>query len=259
MTSLSGFAIAFGEVRHQRLRPARNAFRYRAFFLRIPIHRLNGEQGGGWLFGLNRAGLLSFHEADHGDGGATAGVWLRRLLGEAGIVADGEIWLNAFPRVLGYAFKPVSFWLCHRADGALVAVVAEVNNTFGERHCYLLADGQGRPLKDGAERSAVKQFHVSPFCGTDGRYRFRFKHAGDHPVFRIDYDDAAGPLLLTSMSGRLRPLDNRACAHALAWYPLFTLAVIARIHWQALKLWMRGVPFYRKPAPPSLFVSNSIE
>lgn len=255
----AGLRIAFGEIRHQRLRPVCNAFRYGSFFVQVPIHLLDGRARGSWLFGVNRAGLLSFREADHGDGAPSACGWVRGLLAAAGIDAGGEIWLHAFPRVFGYAFRPVSFWFCHRGDGALAAVVAEVNNTFGERHCYLLADRGGQPLAQGREETAVKRFHVSPFCGIEGRYRFRFMNTGARAVFRIDYDDAAGPLLLTSMSGRLQALDRPACARALLAYPLFTIGVIARIHLQALKLWIRRVPFYRKPAPPNLFVSRSSE
>ena len=249
---LQACRLAFGEVRHARLRPARHAFRYRAFFLRASVEAVDAR-GGSWLFGTNRPALISLHRADHGDGGP-AQRWLRRLLDEAGVCVDGEIWLHAFPRVLGYAFKPVSFWFCHRADGALAAIVAEVNNTFGARHCYLLANPDGAPLKAGAELRAAKAFHVSPFCTVEGEYRFRFMNAGERAVARIDHHDREGPLLLTSMSGQLRPLDARGVARALLGYPLFTLGVIARIHWHALRLLLKRVPFHGKnpPAPDVL-------
>ena len=117
--------IAFGEIRHRRLRPVGHAFRYRGFFLRVPAHQLDGRAAGNPLFGVNRWALLSFQERDHGVGGAAL-PWIRGLLQEAGVDADGEIWLHAFPRVLGYAFKPVSFWFCHDRQGACRAVLAEV-------------------------------------------------------------------------------------------------------------------------------------
>lgn len=258
MTTLpgNGWQLVFGEVRHLRLRPVRHGFHYPAFFMQVPADRLSGSAAGNWLFGLNRRGLLSFHERDHGDGSACAVQWLRALLADAGIAADGEIWLQAFPRVLGYAFKPVSFWHCHDLAGRCTAIVAEVNNTFGERHCYLLADPRGAPLRQGQTLRADKRFHVSPFCQVSGSYRFRFLETDTRVVARVEHHDEVGPLLLTSMSGERRPLTARNCLRALLGHPLFTLGVIARIHWQALRLFVRRVPFQTKPAPPARFVSR---
>lgn len=243
--------IAFGTVRHRRLRPRPHAFGYRAFFLRIRVDAspASVRWGGLTLLGIDRPGLLSFRSRDHGDGSADPRAWLAALLATAGLTADGPIWLHTFARVLGYAFKPVSFWHCHRADGRLVAIVAEVNNTFGDRRAYLLHD-DGRPLREGQEIVARKDFHVSPFCQTAGLYRFRFLHRDARWVARIDHDDAAGPLLCTSLSGTLVAADARAAARALLGYPLFSLGVIARIHWQAIRLWRQGVPFVRRPTPP---------
>jgi len=254
-SALADWGLAFGEVRHARLRPVRHAFRYRAFFLRAAAHRLDGRAHGNWLFGVNRRALISFQEADHGDGRPTLH-WLRSLLREAGVDADGEVWLHTFPRVLGYAFKPVSFWFCHDRDGARRAIIAEVNNTFGERHCYLLADERGGPLRAGAELRAAKVFHVSPFCAVEGRYRFRFMDREDRTIARIEYDDRDGPLLVTSMSGRVVRLAASSCMRALVGYPMFTFGVIARIHWQALWLWAKRVRWYRKPQPPTALTTR---
>ena len=161
------------------------------------------------------------------------------LLRSEGIAdADGEVWLQTYPRVLGYVFKPVSFWYCERADGTLAAIVVEVNNTFGERHAYLLdAPAWGATL------SASKVFHVSPFCEVEGGYRFRFFVERKCPVVRIDYDDAEGELLLTSVSGRSTAWSTRALLGALLRMPLLTAGIVFRIHWQALRLWIKGVPF----------------
>jgi len=253
--ALAGWSFAFGEVRHARLRPVHHAFRYRAFFLRVPAHRLDGRPQGSRLFGVNRRALISLHESDHGDGAAVL-PWIRGLLREAGIDADGEVWLHAFPRVFGYAFKPVSFWFCHDRDGRRRAIVAEVHNTFGERHCYLLAGEGGEPLPAGAQLSAVKVFHVSPFCDVEGSYRFRFLDNARRAIARIDYDDAQGPLLVTSMSGRLVPVSGASCVRALLGYPLFTFGVIIRIHWQALRLWAKRVRWYSKPEPPTVLTTR---
>ncbi len=126
--------IGFGQVRHTRLRPARNAFAYPTYFLLLPMRALHRDGSG--ALAHNRPGALSFHDRDHGDGRGNAVEWLDELLQREGIHdADGEAWLHCYPRVLGFTFKPVSFWYCHRADGSLRAIVVEVNNTFGERHC----------------------------------------------------------------------------------------------------------------------------
>lgn len=260
-------AIGFGSVRHARLRPAAHRFAYASFFLRLPLRALTAQPWSMRWLARNRFGLFAFNDADHGDGGAPL-AWIEGVLARADITdADGEIWLHTFPRVLGYVFNPVSFWFCHRADGALRAVVCEVNNTFGERHCYLLAHDDGRPLRWGEELTATKVFHVSPFCAVSGRYRFRFMlarsdaHTSAEPprfVARIDHDDAHGPLLLTSIEGRLAPLTDRALLRAFFGYPGFTLGVIGRIHWQALRLWLKRVPFFRKPEPPAVPLTRSL-
>lgn len=251
--------IGFGQVRHARLRPAINRFRYGAWFLRLPLRALAREPARARLFGVNRMAALAVLDRDHGDGRPLL-TWIDALLAEHGVRdATGEVWLHTFPRVFGYVFNPVSFWFAHRADGALRAVVCEVNNTFGERHCYLLAHDDGRALAWGEEISARKVFHVSPFCGLDGRYRFRFMLTAGTPerfVARIDHDASDGPLLQTSLSGALQPLTDRALLRALFTYPAFTLGVIARIHWQALRLLAKRVPFFRKPAPPARFVTR---
>jgi DUF1365 family protein len=180
----AGACIGWGQVRHTRMRPARHAFVYPTAFLMLPMRRLQA---------INRRAWFAFHDVVHGDGrpadqgGALA--WMDELLHQEGITdAQGEVWLQTFPRVLGHAFKPVSFWYAHRSDGGLAAIVAEVNNTFGERHCYLLPKPQyGHTLR------ADKVFHVSPFCDVQGEYRFRWGYTlalpVDGKVWEVDFDD----------------------------------------------------------------------
>jgi uncharacterized protein len=252
MSAPSVAMMGFGSVRHTRLRPARNAFAYPTYFLMLPMRSL-AAQGAG-LLARNRSAAISFYDKDHGDGRADALQWIDELLKSEKIEdATGEAWLHCYPRVLGYSFKPVSFWYCHRLDGSLRAVVVEVNNTFGERHVYLLDH-----VHYGQELTATKVFHVSPFCNVEGQYRFRFMTTPQRSrtVARIDYDDAQGALINTSVSGDLQPLNRQAVRKALFSYGAMTLAVIARIHWQALKLFFKRVPFFSKPSPPAVLVSR---
>ena len=245
-------SIIHGEVMHRRRRPVGNAFSYPAFCLALPLSRI-GELS---RLGLahNRGALVSFFDRDHGErDGAPLEPWIRRLLATEDIVADGEIVLYAFPRMLGYVFNPVSFWLCHDRDGGVRAVLCEVCNTFGERHNYLLAHPDGRPLASGETVECRKAFHVSPFCEIKGGYRFRFNFGTERWLARIDYHDGEerdGALLETSISGVATPLSP-AAVRGLMWrYRWFTLGVIARIHWQAVKLWAKRVPYIPKPPPP---------
>ena len=258
--------IGFGQVSHRRLRTAVNAFTYSTYFLMLPMRTMAGQQPAvSHPLAVNQFGAISFFDRDHGDGrapeqGGALG-WLDQVLAAEGIAdATGEAWLHCYPRVWGFTFKPVSFWFCHRAlhdqGGALRVVVVEVNNTFGERHVYLL-DG----ATYGQEIDVAKAFHVSPFCSTEGRYRFRFLRSagerGEKTVARIDYDDDTGPLLQTSVSGRLEPITRAALQHALWRYPAMTLGVVFHIHLQAVRLWFKRVKFWRKPAAPKKLVSRS--
>ena len=267
--------LGLGRVWHARSRPSQHAFTYPTYYLMLPMRSLRADPSCSAGLSLNRPGLISFYDRDHGDGrgpqqgGALA--WLEGLLHQAGITdATGEVWLQSYPRVLGYTFKPVSFWYCHRAahdqGGALRAIVVEVNNTFGERHCYLLDQPQW-----GVEQRCTKVFHVSPFNTVQGHYRFQFvlsEQAGQrHQIARVDYYDGApagadhpgadsAAVLQTSISGSLQPVNRASLRQAFWRYPAMTLGVVLHIHTQALRLWLKRVPFFRKPVPPAQFVSR---
>ncbi|WP_176648560.1 DUF1365 domain-containing protein [Duganella sp. SG902] len=238
--------LVHGQVMHARLRPAPHRFAYPLFYVRLNLARL--EQCNSRWFGVDRWRPLSIRSRDYGPrDGSSLELWMRGLLRAHGIEADGEIWLQTFPRVAGYVFNPVSFWQCHAADGKLRAVLAEVNNTFGETHRYLLRiDASGA-----ATAVAPKQMHVSPFCEVQGHYRFRFRLGGSNHCTSIDYHDNHGLLLRTALSGRPAPMSDRAIIGALCRYPLLGVGIVFRIHWQALRLWLKRVPFFSKPPAPS--------
>lgn len=245
-----------GVVMHHRLRPKEHRFSYGVFYLRLRLSAL--ERVGNRLFAINRFNLASFHYRDHGARDGTHPLaWVRALLQREGLAcADGEVWLQCFPRVLGYVFNPVSFWFCEDRDGRLRAVLAEVNNTFGETHCYLLTRPGNEPIESDTTLEARKVFHVSPFFPVSGGYRFRFNRTASARTARLDYHDQQGPLLLTRIAGRAEPLSALRLARAFIGHPLMTITVIARIHWQALRLWMMRTPFHSKPVAPLEKVSR---
>jgi DUF1365 family protein len=258
--STAGACIGFGQVRHARLKPKRHAFAYPTYFLMLPLRQLQRE-GAKAELAVNRSGALSFFDVDHGDGRAPSQggtlAWFTELLHQEGVNdVDGEIWLQTFPRVWGYTFKPVSFWYAHREDGSLAAIMAEVHNTFGERHCYLLDSP-----RYGQTLSTDKVFHVSPFCAVLGRYRFRFmrtvNQGQERMVARIEHDDEVGLLIETSWSGSLVPATGAALRSVLWHFPLMSFGVVFRIHWHAFLLWCKRVPFWRKPALPEKFVTRT--
>ena len=253
-TRTTGARIGFGEVRHRRLAPVGNAFVHPTCFLMLPMRTLRERPDA--TLARNRRSPFGFRDADHGDGGADSLAWLERLLAREGIGdADGEVWLHCIPRMFGLAFKPVSFWYAHRADGTLAAIVVEVNNTFGERHCYLL---DGAELAFGRTLHARKVFHVSPFCQTRGDYAFRFMRTDlastdghGRTAVRVELHVDGAPLLVTSVSGRVEPLTPATVRFALWTLPAMTAVIVARIHWHALRLWLKRVKVVPRPVPPA--------
>ncbi|WP_343649443.1 DUF1365 domain-containing protein [Herbaspirillum sp.] len=263
-----------GQVMHQRLRPVLHKFIYPVFCVRLDLAR-TAEAGNVW-FGVDRRRPMCVRTRDYGprDGSDLAG-WVRAHLQQAGLPHDGAIWLQTFPRMFGFVFNPVSFFLCHDREGALRAVLAEVNNTFGETQHYLLsAPGQGI-IDEHTRLVCDKLMHVSPFCEVRGFYRFRFRDQagrapsrGDTAFVGIDYYDhghpaeaAHGlqPLMRTSIGGHLHPLTTASAFAALCAQPLLTLGVVVRIRWQALLLWRKRVPWFSKPARTATATSSGKE
>lgn len=234
---MSASGIFTGIVVHKRLRPRRHRLSYRVFSLLLDLDELP-ELSLRWL-GVNRPGLLSFREADHGDGGPLR-PWVAARLGEAGIVADGPVRMLCYPRMLGYVFNPLTVYFCHRTDESLAAVIYEVHNTHGERHAYVLPAGDGV-----VRQSCAKAFFVSPFMPMECVYHFTITPPGDSVSVAIVEADGEGTLLTAAFSGTHSPLTDAALLRAVLAHPLMTLKVTAAIHWEAIKLLAKGLRVYR--------------
>ena len=233
-----------GYVEHTRFRPAFHTLRYPFYVYCLDLDELAELDMDLPLFGYNRVKPISIHDSDYLDSGSgSIREKLLRHLGEGLAARVGRIFLVTQPRYISAVFNPVSFYYCLAEDGSLLCAVAEVNNTYGERHVYALEKRHGSPECYPAAFLTNKAFHVSPFCEVEGGYRFRFFVERKCPVVRIDYDDAEGELLLTSVSGKSAAWSNRALLGAFLRMPLLTAGIVFRIHWQAIKLWIKGVPF----------------
>lgn len=240
---------------HARVRPKKNAFAYNLCYVMISGDAFcKGRKS--TLFSVDRANVFSLRSKDYGDGRTEPTRWIRDTLRRFQIyAADGRIVLLTLPRIFGYAFNPVSFWFCHDRDHGLRAVVAEVNNTFGERHFYLCCHPDQRAIGCRDRLKVRKVFHVSPFLDVSGEYDFGFDCKAPGISVNINLVDENGIALATSMSGAPQPLSSLRLLASLALFPLQMVKVIGLIHWQALKLYLKGVPHHPKPAPPAATVS----
>ena len=247
--------LFFGKVMHGRLFPKRNNFTYGIYYLAFPLAKIKNLP-----ISYNSFAPLSFYDRDHGYcDGSSLEKWARDLLFCYDITeADGDITLICMPRVLGYVFNPVSFWLCHDKKGSLRAVLCEVHNTFGERHTYLCAHDDHRPITRDETLKADKLFHVSPLLKREGHYEFRFDTTDNKFGVWIDFFDAEGKKqLVTSLIGKLKPMNAESLRNAFWRYPLITLKAIMLIHWQALKLLAKGIKYVSHPPQNSEKVSVS--
>ncbi|MBW6424475.1 DUF1365 domain-containing protein [Rhizobium sp. XQZ8] len=237
-------ALYAGEVVHARSRPSKHRLRYRVFSLLLDLDELLILDRTLRMFGHNRWAIFSFHDADHGDG-ETGGLktWVAGRLSAAGIKTDDlKVRMLCYPRIFGYVFNPLTVYFCEKQDGTLLAILYEVCNTFHERHTYIIpAQGKGADVS----HSCAKELYVSPFMPMDCRYDFRIRPPGEKVRIAIDESDGEGHLLFASFSGERREISDGALLKSLLTYPLMTLKVMGAIHWEALRLWMKGVPVHR--------------
>jgi DUF1365 family protein len=242
-----------GWVTHERVRPARNAFRYPVYYLALDLDELDQLDASLRRFSHNAPGLISLWDADHGPrDGSPLRAWIDGLLGQAGIdLTGGRVTLLTFPRVLGARFYPVSFWYCFSADGTPLAVLAEVHNTFHDRHNYLLHN-HGAPFDWDSRPTMVKAFYVSPFVQReDVTYEFAFSSLAEELSASVRDIVSGSPMLTTTLALTSQQLTDAALLHTVLRHGPISVVALVRIHWQALKLAAKRVPFFAHTPPPT--------
>lgn len=234
-----------GSVMHARLKPVAHRFSYRVFNLLIDLDRLQEANRLSRVFSVSRFNLASFHEKDHGPrDGTSLRAHADRLLLEAGIrERAGQVFLLCYPRILGYVFNPLSVYYAYSENGSLIALIYEVRNTFGDIHSYVEPVHAGQSGPEGVRQMSEKAFFVSPFMEMKQRYKFRILPPGRSIRVRILETDRDGPLFSATFSGSFEELNTVSLLRLCSSTPLLTLKVIAAIHFEALKLWLKGVPF----------------
>ena len=250
-------ALYLGRVTHARLAPTSHAFGYRAFYTLLDLDEIGTVQSRLKLFSRNRRNILSFHDADHlGESAQPLREKVDALLDEADIdLGGGRILLLCMPRLLGYVFNPISVYFCHDASGALCCMLYEVSNTFGQRHTYLVPVESAAQQSDMVQQTCRKVFYVSPFMDMDLTYSFRLLRPGAKVSLGITASRSDAPVLRTLFAGQRKVLTDRAILSALATHPLMTLKVIGAIHWEALRLWLKGLRVKPRPDAPAMPVS----
>jgi len=241
-----------GQVMHQRMKPVGHRFSYDVFSLMIDLDRLDEADGLSRVFSVNRRNLLSFHEKDHtSDSGGSLRSYIDALLVETGLpIRAARVLLVCYPRILGLVFNPLAVYYCYGDAGVLTAMIYEVRNTFGERHTYVCPVELGDVSDAGIRQQCDKLFHVSPFIPMAMRYQFRMLPPGEEIRWRILETDKDGPLLAATFSGVRVPLETGKILRLVARIPHLTLKIVAGIHWEALKLWVKGVRTIARPQAP---------
>jgi DUF1365 family protein len=248
-------ALYAGHVMHQRVTPRRHRLDYRLFMLLLDLDEIDMLSRQLRFFSRNRRNLFSFRDRDYGAGDNTPlRAQVERHLRAANIPIDGgAIRLLTMPRMLGFAFNPLSIYFCHRRDGSLAAILYEVNNTFGQRHSYLLPVDPGAALP--VRQTTQKAFHVSPFLGMEMSYAFRVMPPAEKLSIAIVAADEAGPVLTAALAAHRSPLTDATLLRAFVTYPLLTVKVVVGILWEALHLWRKGVPIEHLPPAPERAVT----
>lgn len=248
-------SLYVGDVFHHRLRPRVHKLRYSLFWMLIDLREIDALTGKLRLFSRNRFNLTSFYDSDHGNGSDTSLLLqIEELLHATGMTSDiGKIDLLCMPRILGYGFNPLSVYFCYRVDGSLAVMIYEVHNTFGERHSYVI------PCKEAdegpVEQRCAKAFFVSPFLDMDMYYDFRVNLPNEKVKVTVRGSDSQGPVILAALAGSKRGFSDRSLLGLMVTHPLMTFAVIAGIHWHALRMMLKGFRLRRHISASSRFAA----
>lgn len=245
-------ALYTGRVVHMRLRPRTHRLSYACYWLLLDLDELPALDRQLRLFSYDRFNLFGLKAADYGSGsGASIRAEVELHLAEAGFaIAGGRILLLTMPRLLGYVFNPLSIYLCYGADDRIRAVMYEVHNTFGQRHSYLIATATPNGGKR-ISQSCPKRFYVSPFLDMNLTYEFDVMEPGEGISVAIRVSDAAGLLLTASLAGYREALTDSTLLRTFFKVPLLTFKVFAAIHYEALRLWWKGIRLVPRPPPPA--------
>ncbi len=243
-------ALYFGDVMHARLKPMGHRFSYRVMSLLLDLDRLSEADRQTPLFGVNRPALYSFRESDHGRrDGSSLRVYAQSCAAEHGIdLTGGRVLLLSYPRLLGYTFNPLSAYFCYTQGGALALIIYEVRNTFGEIHAYIMPVRSGERSEAGIRQEQAKLFYVSPFLDMPMRYHFRVSPPGQSVKLRILETDPDGPILAATFHGQRHALSTSALLKSFFALPMVTFKIMAAIHWEALRLWIKGARLVPRPA-----------
>lgn len=226
---------------HARLSPKPHRFSYRVFSILIDIDQLEAAGNASSLFSTNKPGLISFHEKDHGNrDGSALRCFVDETLSQNGLQKADHIHLLCYPRVLGYTFNPISLYFCYGGDQGLTSIIYQVHNTFGQSHCYVGAVDASEE-NSVVKQEAEKQLYVSPFISMEGRYQFRVQAPANTVKLRILTHDSKGPLLSATFSGKKCGFSAKNLVKCLFGTLGLTWKVTAGIHFEALRLWLKGM------------------
>ncbi len=244
-------AIYAGQVRHRRKQPVVHEFDYRMFMMYLDLAELPTIFGKRWLWSARRPALARFRREDHfGDPAIPLDDAIRELVNdETGARPSGPIRLLTQLRYFGYVFNPVSFYYCFSEDDTqLETIVAEVNNTpWGERHCYVLPQSMNRGAGKHMRYFPEKEMHVSPFMPMDVQYDWRFNQPDQNLTVHMENALSGKKIFDATMVLKRKEITAASLAYSLWGYPFMTLKIILAIHWQALKLWLKGAPVHDHP------------
>lgn len=235
------------KIMHKRFLPKVNQFVYNVFYICKEISEIYKIKSP--FFSINKFNFFSFYNRDYGKKNSeNPEIWLQEILFENNIKIDGKIFLITHPRILGYVFNPINFWLCFDKNQQLIAVLCEVNNTFKESHSYLIFDKENGKIDNKKFYQSYKEFHVSPFMKREGFYKFRFDLNQEKILITIDYFNQENQkMLITSLSGKITKFNNLALIKNFIFIPFLTFKVIFLIHYQALKLILKKIKYVKKP------------